>query len=270
MYPIIRVDRRRAEAIEPLGTKSKFWFTDASGRRTLFKAEERGTGEDWAEKVACELSGLLGLPHAHYELAFEVAAGVPGVVCASCIAPGEALIHGNGLLLASDPTYPTNHKRFKVAAHTAAAVSEVVSNLDAPAAQWMAGVPAGVTSAIDVFSGYLMLDPWIANQDRHHENWAAVREPTGTLRLAPTFDHGASLARNLSDEERHERLTTKDRNRSVGAFARRARSAVYADVAAKRPLTTVAAWQAVAARASAAGRWLDRLPTYPMRRSRAR
>lgn len=37
----------------------------------LFKAEDRGTGEDWAEVVACHLCALLGLPHVEYELAAE-------------------------------------------------------------------------------------------------------------------------------------------------------------------------------------------------------
>jgi hypothetical protein len=63
MFPTVPVDPAKAESLEQLGTKRKFWFTDDQGRRVLFKAEERGTGEDWAEKLACELAGLLGLPH---------------------------------------------------------------------------------------------------------------------------------------------------------------------------------------------------------------
>jgi hypothetical protein len=55
MFQTIRVDRSAAEAMEWLGTKRKFWFSRA-GVRWLFKAEERGTGEDWAEKIACELA----------------------------------------------------------------------------------------------------------------------------------------------------------------------------------------------------------------------
>lgn len=70
MYRVFRVDTRNAVAVEPLGTKRKFWYSDGQ-RRMLFKAEERGTGEDWAEKVACQLCELLGLPHVHYELAEE-------------------------------------------------------------------------------------------------------------------------------------------------------------------------------------------------------
>ena len=70
MFRIQPVDRRQREAMENLGTKPKFWFSDGD-RRMLFKAEERGTGEDWAEKVACHLCELLGVPRVHYELAEE-------------------------------------------------------------------------------------------------------------------------------------------------------------------------------------------------------
>lgn len=79
MFAIERIDSDNAEALEPLGTKRKFWFTDARGRRLLFKAEARGTGEDWAEKLACEFVQLLGLPHVHYELALDTATRTPGV-----------------------------------------------------------------------------------------------------------------------------------------------------------------------------------------------
>jgi len=63
MFQVIRVDFRNAQELEPLGSKRKFWFKDELGRRMLFKAEERGTGDDWAEKVASEFCALLGLPH---------------------------------------------------------------------------------------------------------------------------------------------------------------------------------------------------------------
>ena len=81
MFQIIRVDSRSAESLETLGAKPKFWFDN---RSRLFKAEVRGTGEDWAEKIACELCGLLGLPHVHYDLAHDVRLDVPGVICANC------------------------------------------------------------------------------------------------------------------------------------------------------------------------------------------
>jgi hypothetical protein len=70
VFPIRQDDRSRAQAVEMLGSKPKFWFRDGESR-LLFKADDRGTGEDWAEIVACHLCHLLGLPHVEYELAAE-------------------------------------------------------------------------------------------------------------------------------------------------------------------------------------------------------
>jgi len=89
--------------------------------------------------------------------------------------------------------------------------------------------------ALDVFAGYLLLDAWVANQDRHHQNWGAIRDGEKLL-LAPTYDHGSSLARNLTDEERRDRLRTKDKGRAVAHFAARARSGFYRGPEAKKTL----------------------------------
>lgn len=262
MFQVVRVDSRQAEAVEPLGTKRKFWFSDGR-RRVLFKAEERGSGDDWAEKVACELCGLLGLPHVRYELAeqYDGPAYVrPGVVCETCAPKPLSLVLGNELLLKRDPAYPAEDKRrHKVSEHTVHAVVEVIGALSPPTDLWMAGVPLGIQTALDVFVGYVMLDAWIANQDRHHENWAALRDGE-RMRLAPTFDHGAALARNLTDEERKERLTTKDRNHTVSHFVRRASSAFYARAEDTKSLRTLEAFVAFARAApNAAHAWLKSL-----------
>jgi hypothetical protein len=226
----------------------------------LFKAEERGTGEDWAEKIACELCGLLGLPHVHYEMAYDMDQQRPGVVCASFTPPPLALAHGNQLLLAIDPAYPAGpENRYRSRAHTIDAVFEVIDMLGLPGERWCARLPPPIQTAAGIFAGYLLLDAWIANQDRHHENWGAIWDGE-RLALAPSFDHGAALARNLSDEERHERLTSRDERRRVPHFAGRARSALFATTTAAKPLGTLAAWQAFAARVpEAATIWRDQL-----------
>ena len=36
-------------------------------------------------------------------------------------------------------------------------------------------VPHSFTDARDLFVGYLLLDAWIGNGDRHHENWGFIR-----------------------------------------------------------------------------------------------
>jgi hypothetical protein len=261
-FPIRRVDISQAEAVEPLGSKRKFWFVE-NDRRLLFKGEDRGTGDDWAEVIACELSGILGLPHVSYELAAEYDAGQylgPGAVCENMAPAPLTLALGNELLLAIDPQYPMK-QRFKVRQHTVDVVREVVSLLEPPDDAWLEGVPNGVKSALDVFAGYVMLDAWIANQDRHHENWGVLWDGS-KRRLAPTFDHGAALARNLRDSEREERLSTKDRNRTIDFFAGRARSAFYRCAADQRPLRLREAFRAFADHVPmAAQAWLARLGT---------
>lgn len=261
MFEIVPVDRSLAESPEQLGTKRKYWFR-VEDRRLLFKAEERGTGDDWAEKAACELCDLLGLPHVHYDLAIETVSNTPGVICESCVKRPVSLVLGNQVLLALDPKYPADDaNKYKVKAHTVDAVAHALELLKPPPPIWMGKAPAGIESALDVFAGYVMLDAWIANQDRHHENWG-VMFAAETLELAPTFDHGAAMARNVTDEERQERLTSRDRNRQVDAFVRKARSAFFEANDSTRPMLTQDAWQAFAARApTAAGLWLARLAT---------
>ena len=255
-----KVDRQRAEQIEPLGTKFKFWFTE-NGTRCLFKAEERGTGEDWAEVVACHLCALLGLPHVEYELAEDWDGDryiQPGVACPNMAPDPVSLFLGNVLLPFVQPDYPRDQKR-KVHAYTVEAVAGVVRLLDPPDAKAMTSVPAEVSTAMDVFVGYMMLDAWIANQDRHHENWGALL--TGDrFRLAATFDHGASMARNETDEIRQRRLTTKDRGFSVATYAGKAKTPFFGASPTTGNLTTMEVYEAFAAEAPAAAlAWKARL-----------
>jgi hypothetical protein len=149
VFPIRKVDRGQAEDIEYLGTKRKFWFT-IEGRRFLFKAEERGTGEDWAEKVVCELAGLLGIPRVEYELAHEFDGQTPirpSVICASFVPRPLALVLGNQLLLRRDPAYPAEaERRYGIREYTVDAVAEVVGALLPPVPEWLRGTPEGITT----------------------------------------------------------------------------------------------------------------------------
>lgn len=248
------------EQMEDLGSKPKFWFMMSGEKvRFLFKADDRGTGEDWAEKISCELCSLLGIPHVHYEMAWQVETGRPGVVCQSCIRSPEVLILANQLLVAADPKYPVDRPRYKAEKHTIEAAVEVLAGIGTPASEWCDNLPAGIQSALDVFVGYLMLDAWIANQDRHHENWAAILL-NNELRLSPTFDHGAALARNITDDEREKRLSTRDAGYGIAAFAKKAKSAFYSDASPERTLTTHDAWRTISSYAPHASCvWLERL-----------
>lgn len=68
-FPIITVQPHSSTQLEQLGTKAKFWYQSDDGRQVLFKEGRPDTGENWAEKVCCEVARLLDVPHAEYELA---------------------------------------------------------------------------------------------------------------------------------------------------------------------------------------------------------
>jgi hypothetical protein len=128
--------------------------------------------------------------------------------------------------------------------------------------------PEGFRAAADAFVGYFLLDVWIGNKDRHHENWLVIAKPAAErpfvkLRLAPTFDHASCLGRELNDEQRSVRLMSADARFSVEAYASRARSALYLNEVDSPPLTTLDALLEAARRLPTAAqewaRWLQRI-----------
>lgn len=97
------------------------------------------------------------------------------------------------------------------------------------ALEGMAGPPphhADLTAA-EVFAGYLVLDAWIGNTDRHEENWAVIEPPDGPTYLAPAYDHGSALGSGLTDATRERRDRT--------AWCARGKSTPF-----KRPLIDLA------------------------------
>jgi hypothetical protein len=260
MYPIIRLITFSADAVsapEQLGTKDKFWY---AGREFLFKQVRPGTGEDWSEKVCAELAQRLGLPHAEYDLAQWISrsGSAWGVRSRNFCPPGADLVLGNELLAEADPEYNiATVSKFRVSAHT---VGRVISCLHQRAVAlplaWRP--PPFVDSAVDTFIGYLLLDALAGNTDRHHENWGVLRLRNGVEHLAPAFDQASSLGRNLLDAERDERLRTKDRNRTIEAFAARAASSLYRAETDRKPLSPMDTFSEAARFTTAAALgWLD-------------
>lgn len=266
MYEIFSIPADAAEAPEQMGTKRKFWFRHPELGMCLFKLARPHTGEDWSEKVACEVAGLLGLPHARYEMAEW--SGQPGSLSVSMLSETETLIHGNELIAQLTADYPTPEaaSRFRNSGHT---LSLVMGTIEQSGAAPPAGMdlPEGVRTAVDVFVGYLLLDALVGNSDRHHENWAVIesygfeaQELVFYLHLAPTYDHASSLGRNELDAKREERLRTRDKGNSVEAYADRCVSALYLDVTDRKPLRTVDAFRhATRLSRQAAEAWLARL-----------
>jgi len=220
----------------------------------LYKKARKNTGEDWSEKIAAELCKLIKLPHAEYELAsFN---NEKGTISKSFLLDNSSLITGNEILAQIFLDYPEDIN--DLSQHTLSNIFSIFTNnsVDLPL-NW---IPlAGIKTAIDTFIGYLLLDAWIGNSDRHHENWAFI-DCEGKSYLAPTYDHASSLGRNESDERRKKRLTTKDKGFSVEAYANKCNSCLYANAGERKPLKTLDAFcEAAKLHPQAANIWLDLL-----------
>ncbi|MCJ8272936.1 MAG: HipA domain-containing protein [Psychrosphaera sp.] len=250
------------EAYEQLGTKEKFWFANMAdeGHQWLFKFSRKNTGEHWSEKVAEQLCELLEIPHVKYELA--TCNGKSGIISKDIIPSGCDMMMGNqSLYTLSGGRYPKpdSHSLVRIKEHT---VNRVLDCLDSfeilPPTTHLntTGLNAG-----DVFCGYLLLDTLISNQDRHHENWAIINNDDKSIyTLSPTYDHAASLGRELLDAERAERLETKDKNRQVASFVLKAKSELFRYETDKKPLKTIDAFYcAVKDRPNVKTHWLSKL-----------
>lgn len=258
-FQIIEVPDILFPELEQMGTKFKFWYYDETYKYCLFKEGHANTGEDWAERVAAELCGLLEMPHAIYKLA--VWRDRRGVITQNFLGENESYSAGNEVLFRQDASYPKAERKAKKHSIENIFTAFELLKVQIPKEP----IPANITTAKQVFLGYLMLDAWISNTDRHHENWATVRHfEDGILtdRLAPTHDHAASLGCILLDDEKHERLTTKDKNRTVEAYAtsKKARSAIFETEADAKPLPLIdafhlASWQ----NPQASKIWLEKL-----------
>ena len=255
MYQFISVSDDAPELTEQLGTKEKFWL-HIGEHRYLFKIGRPGTGENWAEKVASELCSLLHLPRAVYE--FAIWKNQKGVLSPAFVPSGGRLIMGNELLAEVHTNYPTQQMR-NVTDHTLGRIHALLSQKEIRAPlDWNAPDPS-IRTAFEVFIGYLMLDAWIANQDRHHENWGFINFQRA-IYLAPTYDHAASMGQNETDSARKERLETRDAGRHIRHYASRARSSIYAKKDDLKPLSTIDAFRQAAAKSpKAASFWLTRL-----------
>ncbi|MBI1422100.1 MAG: phosphatidylinositol kinase [Gammaproteobacteria bacterium] len=262
-YPIITVPDDASTQLEQLGTKAKFWYRDDNNNSMLFKQGRPGTGENWSEKVCCEICKKLNLPHAEYN--FAAYRGVIGVITPNFVPENCRLILGNELLSKFVEGYDTT-QTYSTSQHTLRRVIALLKLLSSAPNRfalhepidWV--MPHQVGNVIGIFVGYLLLDALVGNQDRHHENWGIITSPESGLTLTPTFDHASSLGRNETDENRLARLNSKDHLRSVEHYVSRARSGFYPSTSSRKAYTTMEAFAEIAKMNSNACRyWLEQL-----------
>lgn len=194
----------------------------------LWKPLKRTDRDAWrtndvSEVVAHRMAEAIGLPAALCEYARKD--GERGAISQN-IAPHTHLMAPGSTLVPPGDTYT---------------VERIIEALDG-----LTGPPPHHTHlpAAEIFAGYLVLDAWIGNTDRHEENWATIEAPDGSAYIAPAYDHGSALGSGLTDVKR----ASCDRQ----AWCARGRSTPFA----KRSLVDLAA-EAVSL--TGAGWWADRV-----------
>lgn len=233
LFPTIDVTEWELVENEVLGANPKIWLRRPGGGRDrqddwLFKPvvvpESTGCaqGEDWAEKIVSELGGLLGVPCAPVDLARR--AGVRGSVSRNVVPPGWDRVLGSDLLSATEPSYRgpfldsdgRERRPQGRPGHSPAAIAAALDGCDAPAV-------SGLASGLSAFAGFVVLDAWVANQDRHDQNWAVLRSAVESRPyvLAPSYDHASSIGFNLTDDRRASELARTD---GLAHFVSRARA----------------------------------------------
>ncbi|MGH3247099.1 MAG: hypothetical protein ACRDOI_12925 [Trebonia sp.] len=207
-FPILDVSDWDLVADETTGDEVKYWLQrQGSTVRWLFKEitvkDGRVQGEDWSEKAVSHLAELLRIPCAQVEVA--VLRGRAGCISADLRPASYQLQHGQNLL-EECPDVSYVHGTGKN--HPDHTLENIRAGLEGALPPPDCSLPfAG--AAYDVFAGYVLMDAWVGNRDRHDNNWAMLRpllESDEPRRLCGSYDHASSLGFNLTDQEREQRL----------------------------------------------------------------
>ncbi len=239
---ILEIDPAWRRGIEDMGSKPKFWFR-YENTMWLFKQARPHTGEHWAEKIASEIAVMLKLPT--HEVRIARYEGRIGCAVRTFLKKGDILVHANELLAGAIPGYDKDKQRGQADHHFQNIVQTIEKFFpDEKSREW---------ASLRIV-GYLVFDALVGNTDRHHENWGMVLRvltPPGEKEmrlklqgtLAPTFDHGSSLGRELLDDRARAMLNDP---LSITRYIRKATGGIFKDDQARKGLSPLALVELIA------------------------
>lgn len=186
------------------GIIPKGWIEKTPVGKALFKqastieSKISTSRNDWSEKAVWELTKLLKLPAARYELAKAIDGDkeIPGSISIDCSQaenerryPVEEMLRGT----LSKYNFPEDYTISNTIESLAKIKVELPPNYE---------VPDGIKDGADLLVGIVMLDAWIGNSDRHDRNLEIVKQSDGSVYLSPAFDNGNSLGATEKQELR--------------------------------------------------------------------
>lgn len=256
---------------EPGGTHEPVWLLEPPGPRTRWLHKnttihpDREQGEDWAEVIATQVAVLLGVPVATTRLCIRN--GRRGSLSLNVVPDRFALV-GGGLVLESSPDvtnyFPHREGEPPARDPRRPGVSRPGHSLENIRRALRGSIaPPGFTGpdamdAFDVFTGYLVFDALVANQDRHEENWSEVWPLLTTLapQLCPSYDHSSSLG--FAETAAKTELRVKD-PQALEAWARRGTAGRFEHEGKPQPLVQFAAEAMAMASLEAQRHWRRRI-----------
>lgn len=243
---------------ETAGAEIKWWLRDNENNDWLFKSvtvkDGFRHGEDWSEFIASQLAALLSVPSAPIRLAHRD--GFEGNISQNIRPETHELQPGAVWMSALPiPGYQPGNIRGRPG-HSLPNIRKALHGLLPPPTH---EYPAGFT-AYDAFCGLMILDAWIANRDRHDENWSVLIPliPGTDKHLCGSYDLASSLGFNLHEEKLLSILGTPG---GVRVWAERGTAHRLECVPPSKPITLVQAAKASLELASKEARdyWLGRI-----------
>jgi hypothetical protein len=201
------------------GTRAKKYLAAPNGKHYYFKRSEYKAAKDgksekyykyefWSEIIAYEIGVFLGFNVLRYDIAID--GKVVGCISEDMVnAKDEYLIEGVRYLQSSDPNFtPVDYK--KRSRYTFQLIESAINDF----------LHFHSEECLNKMMDMFVFDAIIGNTDRHQENWAIIYkyvmehfpEYTDALRvidrleIAPIYDSGSSLGRELNEDKVNEIL----------------------------------------------------------------
>ena len=154
-----------------VGDLKKRWKI-IDGKRCLVKGGSSPFRQQpFNEVIAARIMGLLGIPHVDYSIAWDQ--GVPYSVCEDFVTRDTELVPAWRILKVLKKSNTDSQYRRLVKCCTT----------------------LGIQNAVEFLNRMIVLDYIIANEDRHLNNFGAIRDANtlAWIGMAPIYDSGASL-----------------------------------------------------------------------------
>jgi len=210
VFEIIDLNSWKKLGVAAPGRNEKYWFVNHLDEEWLFKVPKEGTTEHVSEKLAYEIAKLAGIEAAKTE--FAVYNGRLGTVSKNFIEvdKGENLLEILDLIQKIEPGYDPELMK-DVRTGKTYSLELVIDVLRI--------VAEGLITDVLI---YLVFDALIGNSDRHHGNWGIIYGAQGDTRMAPSYDHSASLGSKIREEDIENIL--KDKRRFMANVDTKAKS----------------------------------------------